>query len=202
MSSVSFYDFLLKVCGNLVVFSNGAFYICMSNYEYHNLWRAFTESGGHFQTNIIWAKNSWPLSRSDYQHMTENIIYGLSDEEMVKIENSPTSDGQPILYGWTDHEWYGGRKQGDVWFFDRPTKSKEHPTMKPVMLCAKAILNSSRRGELVLDPFLGSGSTLIAAEKIGRVCYGMELDPLYVDVVVRRWEDYTGKKAIKENGNK
>jgi DNA modification methylase len=79
----------------------------------------------------------------------------------------------------------------------RPAANKEHPTMKPVELCERAILNSSLRNSTVLDLFLGSGSTLIAAEKAGRKCYGMELDPKYCDVIVKRWEDFTGKKAKK-----
>ena len=102
-----------------------------------------------------------------------------------------------MLYGWTKHEWYGGRKQGNVWFFDRPKRSKEHPTMKPVMLCAKAVINSSKWDDIVLDLFLGSGSTLIACQKTKRICYGLELDPHYMDVIIKRWENYTGEKAVK-----
>ncbi len=192
MSAEKFYKFLRSVMDNLVSNTNGAFYVCMSSSELHNLWKAFTDAGGHWQTYIIWAKDLFTLSRTDYHQQMEPILYGLSEEDMVK-----ESDSEPILYGWTGHEWYGGRKQGNVWHIDRPKKSELHPTMKPVLLCCKAIVNSSKEGQIVLDPFLGSGSTLIACEKGKRKCYGMELEPHYIDVIIKRWEDFTGKKAIK-----
>lgn len=154
--------------------------------------------GGHWQTYIIWAKDRFTLSRTDYQQQFEPIMYGLSDEMAKKLDEKPEDvEGEAILYGWTEHDWYGGRKQGNVWNIPRPKSSKEHPTMKPVMLCVKAICNSSRQGQIVMDSFLGSGSTLIACEKTGRICYGLELDPHYCDVIIKRWEDFTGKKAIK-----
>ena len=87
----------------------------------------------------------------------------------------------------------------DVWRFDKPTKSEEHPTMKPVVLCEEAIRNSSERGNIVLDLFGGSGSTLIACEKLNRRCYMMEIEPIYVQVIIDRWEQFTGQKAIKLN---
>lgn len=105
---------------------------------------------------------------------------------------------EPIFYGWMPgaaHRYYGGRKQTTVWEIDRPTASPEHPSMKPVALVARAVENSTRKGELVLDPFLGSGTTLIAAEQTDRICYGLEIDPRYCDVIVARWENLTGEKA-------
>ena len=96
---------------------------------------------------------------------------------------------EPILYGWlpnAGHRFYGGRRQDTVWEIDRPSKSPEHPTMKPVALVARAIENSTRAGELVYDPFLGSGTTMAAAEQLGRLCYGCELAPKYVAVVLER----------------
>ncbi len=105
---------------------------------------------------------------------------------------------EPIFYGWLPgaaHRYHGGRKQDTVWEIDRPTKSPDHPTMKPVELVARAVENSSSAGDIVLDLFLGSGTTLIAAEQTGRICYGMEVDPRYCDVIVKRWEAFTGKKA-------
>lgn len=199
MTSDNFYKFLLSVCSNLVVYTKGAFYICMSSSELHNLWKAFTDAGGHWQEYIIWAKDHFTLSGTDYQKQFEPIMYGLTESAAATLESIPddSKDGETILYGWTKHQWYGGRKQGNVWFCDRPKKSKEHPTMKPVMLCAKAVINSCPKGGLVLDAFLGSGSTLIAAQKTGRICYGMELDPHYVDVIIKRWEEYSGGKAVK-----
>lgn len=105
---------------------------------------------------------------------------------------------EPIFYGWLPnarHRYRGGRKQTTVWGVDRPQKSPEHPTMKPVELVTRAIENSSDQEQIVLDVFLGSGTTLIAAEQLGRRCYGIELEPKYCDVIVRRWEQFTGKAA-------
>ena len=96
--------------------------------------------------------------------------------------------------------WCGARDQSNVWQIARPGESPLHPTMKPLELVERALENSSRPGDVVLDVFLGSGSTLIAAERTGRVCYGLEIDPKYVDVAVRRWEAFTGKKAVLEAG--
>lgn len=132
----------------------------------------------HFSSMIIWAKNSLTLSQTDYQ-----------------------SQHEPCLYGWVAgdaHRFYGDRKQVSVWEFDKQS-IPGHTTPKPVDLIARAMQNSSRANDLVLDLFLGSGSTILAAEKTGRKCYGMELDPKYCDVVIKRWEDYTGQKASKAN---
>lgn len=198
MSANDFYTFLFSVCKNLLDRTRGAFYVCMSSSELHTLHRAFTENGGHWQTYIIWAKHSFTLSRSDYQHQFEPIMYGLSEAEAQAADEAPEGqyDGTPIMYGWNRHQWYGGRKQGDVWLIERPSKSPNHPTEKPVTLCARAIRNSSQRGQIVLDAFAGSGSTLVAAHQLERRCYAMELDPRYCDVIIRRWEAITGQKAV------
>ena len=173
-----FHDFLLQACRNLLSFTDGAAYICMSSSELHTLQRAFVAAGGHWSTFIIWAKDTFTLGRSDYQRQYECILYGWREG--------------------TKHHWCGARDQGDVWSFDKPTSSPLHPTMKPVPLVQRAIENSSQTGEVVLDLFLGSGSTLIGCERTGRVCCGMELEPEYADVAVRRWEAFTGQKAIRE----
>ena len=170
--------FLQDACINLVTVTKGAVYIAMSSSELHTLQAAFTAAGGKWSTFIIWAKNTFTLGRADYQRQYE-----------------------PILYGWpqnTEHYWCGARDQGDVWHFDKPTKNDLHPTMKPVALIERAIRNSSKRRDIVLDPFGGSGSTLIAAEKTGRQARLVELDPKYVDVIVRRWQDWTGGAATLE----
>jgi len=128
-----FEAFLRQACTNILDAASGAVYICMSSSELHTLHRAFTEAGGHWSTFLIWAKNHFTLGRSDYQRQYE-----------------------PILYGWkkgADHYWCGARDQGDVWLFDKPVANDLHPTMKPVELIAHAIRNSSRSGDLVLDPF-------------------------------------------------
>ncbi len=137
---------------------------------------AFKRAGLKHSCNIIWKKHSLVIGRSDYHYIHE-----------------------PIFYGWIDgqtHIYYGDRKQTSVWEVDRPTKSELHPTMKPVELVLKAIHNSSKAGDIVYDPFGGSGSTMIAAEKAGRAARLVELDNKYVDVIVKRWQQYTGKEAI------
>ena len=143
---------------------------------------------------IIWQKGHLTLSNSDYKSTYEPIIYGWVDDYL------------PIVYGWNEeHRFYGEKGAVDNWQLDSGLQSiweitrthinDLHPTMKPVALCERAILNSSKRGQVVLDLFGGSGSTLIAAEKNGRKAALVELEPAYCDVIIKRWEDYTGKKA-------
>jgi DNA modification methylase len=173
-----FYDFVRDACAQMLSVTKGAIYICMSSSELHTLFRAFTEAGGHWSTFIIWAKNHFTLGRSDYQRQYE-----------------------PILYGWAEgvpHYWCGDRDQGDVWFVDKPAVNDLHPTMKPVELVQKAIRNSSKSRGLIFDPFGGSGSTLIACDTTGRCARLIEIDPGYVDVIVKRWQNYTGQKAVLE----
>ena len=168
--------FLETACRHVLANTRGALYISMSSSELHTLYGAFTQAGGHWSTFLIWAKNAFTLGRADYQRQFE-----------------------PILYGWregTEHYWCGARDQGDLWLIDRPQVNDLHPTMKPVALIEKAVLNSSRRGETVLDPFTGSGSTLIACEKTGRKARLMELEPKYCDVIIQRWQQFTGQEAI------
>lgn len=172
----AFGGFLESVCRNILSVTDGAVYICMSSSELHVLQSAFIKAGGHWSTFLIWAKNNFTIGRSDYQRQYE-----------------------PILYGWKEgasHHWCGDRKQGDIWHFDKPSKNGIHPTMKPVGLVMRAIRNSSNEDGIVLDAFLGSGTTVMAAERTKRICYGMELDPLYVDAIIRRWQNYTGLQAI------
>jgi DNA modification methylase len=171
-----FYQFLYDACVNLLMVTKGACYLSMSSSELDTLQRAFKAAGGKWSTFIIWAKNAFTLGRADYQRQYE-----------------------PILYGWKDgsqHYWCGARDQGDVWFVDKPRVNDLHPTMKPVELVERAITNSSKSRDIVLDLFGGSGTTLIAAERTGRSARLMELDPKYVDVIVQRWQDYTGKTAM------
>ena len=154
-----FEAFLTDACTNLVSVTKGAIYIAMSSSELHTLQRAFAAAGGRWTTFVIWRKHTFTLGRADYQRQYE-----------------------PILYGWrdgSDHYWCGARDQGDVWFFDKPAKNDLHPTMKPVALVERAIRNSSKTRDIVLDVFGGSGSTLIAAEKTGRQARLVELDPAY-----------------------
>ena len=170
-----FERFLSAACTNLLTVTKGAIYICMSSSELHTLQKAFREAGGHWSTFVIWAKNTFTMGRSDYQRQYE-----------------------PILYGWkegTDHFWCGARDQGDVWFVKKPVVNDLHPTMKPVELVERAVRNSSKGRDTVLDPFGGSGTTLIACEKAGRQARLIELEPKYCDVIVARWQEFTGKQA-------
>jgi DNA modification methylase len=170
-----FEAFLLDACVNILGVTKGAVYVCMSSSELHTLQRAFAAAGGKWSTFVIWAKSTFTLGRADYQRQYE-----------------------PILYGWkdgADHYWCGARDQGDVWFFDKPVRNDLHPTMKPVALVERAIRNSSKSRDVVLDPFGGSGSTLIACEKAGRQARLVELEPKYCDVIVQRWQEFSGGAA-------
>lgn len=170
-----FAQFLTDSLSNMIMYCKGAAYVCMSSSELHTLYNSFIAAGGKWSTFIIWAKNTFTLGRSDYQRQYE-----------------------PILYGWVknkDHYWCGDRNQPDVWEYNKPIKNDLHPTMKPVELVERAINNSSKIGNIVLDGFAGSGSTLIACEKTGRSARLIELDPKFCDVIVKRWEEYTGNKA-------
>ena len=176
-----FAQFLTDSLSNLMMFNKGAAYVCMSSSELHTLYSSFVAAGGKWSTFIIWAKNTFTLGRADYQRQYE-----------------------PILYGWgadKKHYWCGDRDQADVWEYNKPVRNDLHPTMKPVELVERAINNSSKVGDIVLDGFGGSGSTLIAAEKTRRKARLMELDSKFCDVIVRRWEEFTGKKAELLNNN-
>ncbi|WP_281647594.1 site-specific DNA-methyltransferase [Parendozoicomonas sp. Alg238-R29] len=176
-----FHGFLLAAMTNMISVCKGAIYVYMSSSELDTLQKAFREAGGKWSTFLIWAKNTFTLGRADYQRQYE-----------------------PILYGWkegSDHFWCGARDQGDVWFFNKPVKNDLHPTMKPIELVERAVRNSSKTQDIVLDLFGGSGSTLIACEKANRQARLTELDPKYVDVIVRRWEEYAGKEGFLEENN-
>ena len=171
-----FEAFLYDACVNILSVTKGACYVCMSSSELDTLQRAFRTAGGKWSTFVIWAKNTFTLGRADYQRQYE-----------------------PILYGWrdgSDHYWCGARDQGDVWFVNKPVKNDLHPTMKPVALVERAIRNSSKTRDIVLDPFGGSGSTLIACEKTGRSARVIELDPKYVDTIILRWQAFSGGTAV------
>ncbi len=171
----AFGPFLLDACTNMLAVTKGAIYICMSSSELHTLEKAFRDAGGHWSTFVIWAKNTFTMGRADYQRQYE-----------------------PILYGWKEgvsHFWCGARDQGDVWFIKKPFKNDLHPTTKPVELVERAVQNSSKTRDTVLDPFGGSGTTLIACERTGRQARLIELEPRYCDIILRRWEEHTGQLA-------
>ena len=183
-----------------------AIYVCHSDAHGSAFREELTRAGFLHKQTLVWIKNHFVLGRQDYQWQHEPILYGWRD-------------GGP-------HTWTGPRnrvtviddaadpeamKKAELLAIvrelyevssaireDRPPRSTEHPTMKPVRLVARLTVNNTHRGDLVLDPFLGSGSTLIAAEQLGRTCYGLEIDPAYADVVVTRWERFTGRKAERD----
>lgn len=151
-------------------------YLVMSAQEWPVIDGSLRQHGFHWSSTIIWAKDRLVLSRKDYHTQYEPIWYGWNEDGS---RLAPLED----------------RKQSDLWQIDRPSRSDLHPTTKPIELIARMLQNSSKRGDIVLEPFCGSGSTLIAAEQTGRVCRAVELDPKYCDVIVARWEQLTGKKA-------
>ncbi len=147
--------------------------------------RAICDAGWNFRQSLVWNKGTAVLGRSDYQYAHEPIIYAAKQQ----------------LAGKGGTAWHGGRDQTSVMDIPRPRASKEHPTMKPVALLEVLLKNSTARGQLVLDPFLGSGSLLVAAERLGRRCVGVEIEPRYVQVAIRRWEVLTGERATLVKGN-
>lgn len=164
------------VTADLHMKPGAVFYIWHAGTEGYNFCAGCKDAGWKVRQVLIWRKNYMVMGRQDYQWQHE-----------------------PCLYGWKDgagHLWASDRKQTTILDFDRPSRNEEHPTMKPVALFEYQLLNNTKGGDIVLDSFGGSGTTLIAAEKNGRVARLMELDPKYVDVIVKRWQDFTGKHAI------
>jgi DNA modification methylase len=158
----------------------GAIYVWHASSETHNFIQQFLDAGFLFKSYIVWNKNNSTFGRSDYHWKHE-----------------------PCIYGWLDgasHKWCGDRKQTTVWDIDRPSRSDEHPTMKPIPLCSKPLENSSKIGDIVLDTFLGSGSTMVASHQLKRKCYGMELDPKYCQVIVDRMMKLDENLVVKLNG--
>lgn len=177
MSDSAFLNFLTAYfkAVNQVLKPGSPAYIFHADSEGLNFRKSFIDGGNKLAQCIVWVKNSIVMGRQDYQWQHE-----------------------PILYGWKKggkHRWYSDRKQSTVLNFDRPLRNEEHPTMKPVELIGYLMKNSSAVNQVVVDGFLGSGTTLVCAEQLQRVCYGMELDPVFCDVIVTRWEKLTGKKA-------
>lgn len=177
MSGTEFYGFLLDAYTAMFsVAKDGAgLYVFHADSEGMNFRKAMIDAGFKLAQCCVWVKQSLVMGRQDYHWQHE-----------------------PVLYGWKPtgaHRWYSDRKQTTVWNFDRPSRNDVHPTMKPVALIEYPITNSSRGGDVVLDLFGGSGSTLIACEKTGRHARLMELDPRYCDVIVKRWQDFTGQIA-------
>jgi DNA modification methylase len=173
----SFREFLKSAFTNAfaAIKPGASFYIWHADSEGFNFRGAVRDCGQQVRQCLIWNKNVMVMGRQDYHWKHE-----------------------PCLYGWKSgaaHGWYSDRSQTTVLEFDRPSRSEQHPTMKPVALFAYQVANNTAPQGLVLDTFLGSGTTLVAAQQLGRTCYGMELSPIYCDVIVSRWENFTGRKA-------
>lgn len=187
MEDSRFHDFLLSAfrCLNSVMADDASIYVFHSDTEGLNFRKAFDEAGFYLSGCCIWKKPSLVLGRSPYQWQHE-----------------------PCLFGWKKggkHRWYADRKQTTVWEFEKPRKNDVHPTMKPIPLIAYCIMNSSMSNTLVVDPFLGSGTTMMACQQAERTCYGLELDPKYCDVIVSRFIGLTGSAegiSVERNGRK
>lgn len=184
MDDASFRQFLVDAftAADSVMKPGASFYIWHAGSEGFNFSGACRDVGWQVRQCLIWSKQSMVLGRQDYQWKHE-----------------------PCLYGWKSgaaHSWYSDRSQTTVLEFNRPNRNAEHPTMKPVELFSYLIKNSTRRGDVVLDSFGGSGTTLIACEQLGRKCLTMELDPQYCDVIIRRWQNLTGKEAVRDDGKR
>jgi len=174
MATDKFHDFLLASfnCMHSNMANDASIYVFHADTEGLNFRKAFDEAGFYLSGCCIWKKPSLVLGRSPYQWQHE-----------------------PCLFGWLKdgkHQWYSDRKQTTIWEFEKPKKNDVHPTMKPIPLIAYCIMNSSMSNTLVLDPFLGSGTTMMACEQSERTCYGLELDPKYCDVIINRYIELTG----------
>ena len=174
MADDAFYNFLLDAYTQMhsAMADDASIYVFHADTEGLNFRRAFADAGFYLSGCCIWKKQSLVLGRSPYQWQHE-----------------------PCLYGWKKngkHQWYTGRKETTIWEFDKPKKNGDHPTMKPIPLLAYPIMNSSMRNSVVLDPFGGSGSTLIACEQTDRICYTVELDEKFCDVIVKRYIEQIG----------
>ena len=181
MADEDFYNFLLSAyrCMHANLADDGSIYVWHADTEGLNFRKAFKDAGFYLSGCCIWKKNALVLGRSPYQWIHE-----------------------PCLFGWKQkgkHQWYADRKQTTVWEYDKPKSSPDHPTMKPVQLMSYPIKNSTMTNGIVLDPFLGSGSTLIACCETERVCRGIELDPKFVDVIVRRFATWCQENGKEED---
>jgi DNA modification methylase len=178
-----FYKFLYDVYTNCFLFMNDGspIYVAHSELERANFILAFVDAGFKYSSIIVWVKN--------------NSTFSMNKDYKWKHE--------PIIYGWKqgkERTWKGDNKQDTVWNIDRPSRSEEHPTMKPIELCQKAIKNSSNESSLIFEPFTGSGSTMVASHQLKRKCYGMELDPKYCQVIIDRMKKLDATLVIKRNG--
>lgn len=185
-----------------VMKSGAAFHIWHADSEGYNFRGACRDAGFRVRQCLIWVKNSLVLGRQDFQWKHEPCLYGEKELPEGVVEEYEEDDHEPCLYGWKDgkHYWFKNRKQTTILEFEKPRVSKEHPTMKPIKMFDYEIKCNTKPGENVLDLFGGSGTTLMACEQDGRNAFIMEFDPRFVDVIIDRWESFTGEKAVLLNG--
>lgn len=207
----SFFEFLSDAFENAAeaLKPGGVWYIFHADSEGENFRRAAREKLGKVRQCLVWNKNTIVLGRQDYQWKHEPCLYGWKDgaahyfvddrtqatvyeDKGIDLKKLKKDEAIKLL-----QDIFSDKQSTTVINEDKPARSAEHPTMKPVKLLARLIRNSTHPGETVLDPFGGSGSTLIACEQLGRICYTMEFDPKYCDVIIDRWEKLTGEKAVK-----
>lgn len=207
MAHADFQDFLNRafevVAANMV--DGGGCISWMSDVEILTLKNAMDNAGLHFKTVLCWVKDHFTLGGNDFQSAKELAIYGIGEGKFERDDLSDETDQyQYACYArGKDGDFTDSRKLSNVWFFDKPKSSKDHPTMKPIGLCAKGVLAMSSPKDIVFDPFSGSGSTMIACEQTGRILYGCEIDPKYVDVIRKRyWKFKTGSEEGWQEGTK
>lgn len=175
----------------------------MSDVEILTLKKAMDNAGMNFKTVLCWVKSKFTLGGGDFQSAKELAIYGIGEGKYDAEDAEEADESQYGCYARNGGKFTDSRKLSNVWFFKKPTSSKDHPTMKPVGLCAKGVLAMSEPNDIVFDPFLGSGSTMIACEQTGRKCYGCEIDPKYCDVIRKRyWKFVTGSEEGWQDGTK
>lgn len=209
MSDSNFYQFLFDFYAQMLrtLRRGGAFYVFHSDSEGYNFRKALRDNGNDIRQTLIWVKNTLVLRRQDYQWKHEPILYGWKDKGTHYFtnnrQNETVIEDKPNINKLSKEEMkklleeiYGDKTQTSIIHENKPTKNDVHPTMKPLKLCGRLVRNSSRENERVIDLFGGSGSTMMACEQLNRICYMMELDPKYVDVIIDRWEQLTGKKAV------
>lgn len=204
MEDTAFRKFLTDafVCAWTVMKPGAAFHIWHADSEGYNFRGACRDAGFKVRQCLIWVKNAFVLGRQDFQWKHEPCLYGEKALPVGETAEYEDEDHEPCLYGWKDgkHYWFKNRKQTTILEFDKPLKSAEYPTMKPIKMFDYEIKCNTKESENVLDLFSGSGTTLMACEQDGRNAYCMEFDPKFVDVIINRWEQFTGEKAILING--
>lgn len=206
MKHEDFQEFLNRAfeCVAAQMMPRGGVISWMSDVEILTLKKALDLAGLNFKTVICWVKDHFTLGGGDFQSAKELAIYGLGEGKYERDELEDETTGDYACYARGQGDGFTtNRNLSNVWFFDKPKASKDHPTMKPIGLCAKGILAMSSPGDIVFDPFLGSGSTLIACEQVGRRCFGCEIDPTYCDVIRKRyWKLKTGSEEGWQDGTK